>query len=144
MQKEFLNVQNVDNQMDPYKKNCKYRYCNREFVAKRLNQLYCNYDHKKKENNCKAKEIRDKTKDIDFIIRRNRRILKDFFYSGKTEVNYNDLELQGFNHKYSTHIEKESDGNARIPYYYEYGLVLINSDIWRQFKIINKNGKFNI
>jgi hypothetical protein len=135
---EFLNTI-ADKPSDPYQIICKYRFCpKKEFTAERLNQQYCCNNHKVKENNFKAKKIRDKTKGIDFITRRNRKILEDFFNSGKTDVYFNDLELQGFNHKYSTHTEKGSDGKTRIPYYYEYGLVLISSDIWRQFKIIKQ------
>lgn len=122
---------------DPYQKICSYRFCKRkEYTARRLNQGYCCYEHKVKENNFKAKEIRDKTKDIDFIKRRNRKILEEFYNSGKAEVYLNDLELRGFKYQYSTHTEKDSDGNTRIPFYYEYALVLMSSGIWKQFKII--------
>lgn len=128
----------VNKPRDPYKKYCKYRYCKREFTANRLNQEYCCYDHKKKENNFKAKEIRDKTKRIDFITRRNRKILEEKYKEGKIEVTLDELESQGFIYDYNTETKKGKNLNIPVPFYYEYGLIKYDVESSNNFKIWKK------
>ncbi len=137
---EFINTI-TNNPKDPYKKNCKYRFCpKKEFTADRLNQEYCCYDHKKYENNFKAKAIRDKTKGIDYIQKKNRKILENFYNSGKTKAFLSELELEGFDYQYHTHARKDIETNSRIAYYFEYGLIYINSSGLKMVEIIQYDG----
>jgi len=135
---EFLN-KITNKPRDPFQKICKYRFCEKkEFNADRLNQEYCCYDHKKKENNFKAKIDRDKTKRIDFYIKKNRKILEKKYKEGKIEVTLDELESQGFIYDYHTETKKETNLNIRVQFYYEYGLVRYDKESLNNFKIWKK------
>lgn len=129
----------TNNPKDPYQKVCRYRFCpKKEFTANRLNQEFCCYDHKKKENNFKAKKIRDKTKRNDFMARRNRKILEEKYKEGKKEVTLNELESQGFLYDYHTEFKKETNLNIMVPFYYEFGLVRYDKESLNNYKIWKK------
>ena len=121
-------------EMSPYTKICKYKFCREIFTAKRLNQEYCCNDHKIKANNWKAKSLRSNTKKIDYILHRNRSILESIYKDGRFEVTLNGLETLGFIYNYSTDIKKESNTNKRIPFYYEFGLIPINNNLFKIYK----------
>jgi hypothetical protein len=113
---------------DPYRKICKYKACGKPFTAKRMNQEYCPGDCKKKENNGKARLERQVTKPADQRIKKNRRILEQFFNSNITEVTLRDLEFQGFNHLFSTSRGLDDKGGYSIPHYMNYSLKTIGNN----------------
>lgn len=112
----------LDKAKDPYLKTCRYKHCKQEFTATRLNQEYCCYDHKKKANNLKAKELRDNTKKINSILRNNRGILHDFYSTGNFNVSLNELVEKGYQYNYHTDTDKDPETKALIHWCYEYGV----------------------
>ncbi len=113
----------MDKTKDPYRKICKYKHCQKEFIASRLNQEYCCPECKMKANNIKSKEKRDATKTINFILNRNRDILKYFHDMGRVNVSLNELQGLGFEYEIHTHRKKETKLDIMVPFYYEYGLI---------------------
>ncbi len=138
METSEFNNKILNKTRDPYQKVCKYRFCNKEFIAKRLNQKYCSPECKIKENNLKAKIKRDATKTTDFYLKNNRRILEGKYKAGKIEVTLDELESQGFIYSYHTETKKETNLKIKVPFYYEFGLVKYdeespnNYNIWKQ------------
>ena len=119
---DILN-QLMDKPKDPYKKICKYKHCREEFIASRLNQEYCCPECKMKANNLKSKEKRDATKKTNFILLRNREILKDFHDRGQDNVSLIELQGLGFEYELHTQRKKETKLDIMVPFYYEYGLI---------------------
>ena len=118
--------------IDPYYKICKFHGCKKAFRATRLNQEYHSSDCKKKANNGNAADERMLTKEIDDIIKRNRKILEQFYSIGKTSVEWNELISKGFDHTKHTGRSPDANGHYTIPQFHNYTLEkLINN----QFKI---------
>lgn len=139
MEEIFVNEQGSENRGNPYRKICRYRFCpKKEFTAERLNQEYCCYDHKVKENNLKAKTIRDKTKSMDYYLKNNRKILDEKYNKGELKVKLDKLESQGFILDYHTETKKETKLKVIVPFYYEYGLVRYGEESSNNFMICKK------
>lgn len=117
---------------DPYKKNCKYKFCKKSFKAKRLNQDYCSLDCKKKANNGKARELRLLTKPIDDKVKLNRSLLERFYKQEKTLVVSHELVLLGFDFTKHTGMVKDEKGQYTIPQYQNYSLRKVSDN---QYKI---------
>jgi hypothetical protein len=117
---------------DPYKKNCKYKFCRKSFKAKRLNQDYCNFDCKKKANNGKARELRLLTKPVDDKLKLNRSLLERFYKQGKFIVISSELVLFGFDFTTHTGMVKDEKGQFTIPQYQNYTLRKLSEN---QYKI---------
>lgn len=117
---------------DPYQKICKYNACKMQFKAKRLNQEYHTPECKKKANNGKASDERMLTKEIDDIIKRNRKILEHFYNLGKTCVEWNELKAKGFDYTKHTGRCADDSGNYTIGQLHNYTFELLNN---KQYKI---------
>ncbi len=121
---------------DPYQKLCKYEFCDeKEFIARRLNHDYCCPDHKSKAASVKAKEKRDATKKINYILLNNRAILEDLYNKGRINVTLNELKELGFEYDFHTHRKKETRLKIMVPFYYEYGLINDKEESLSFFKI---------
>lgn len=121
---------------DPYLKTCRYKFCEESFMARRLNQEYCSWAHKVKQNNWIARQERISTKGLDNISHSNRKILKHLYASGIISVTYKKLKGLGFIIDFYTHVKKDNESNNRILFFYEYGLVPDDPD---NYKIIKEN-----
>lgn len=121
-----------DSGKDPYSKICKYDGCRKPYRAKRLNQEYDTPECKKKANNSQAAKERLIIKRIDHILKRNRKILDDYYRKGITTIDLHSLISSGFD--LSKHTGRRQDGNSNyiIPEFYNYALIKIND---KQFKI---------
>ena len=113
----------MDISKDPYQKLCKYEFCKKEFIARRLNHDYCCPDHKTKANNMKAKVKRDATKKINYILQNNRAILEDLYNKDQINVTLNKLQEMGFEYDFHTHRKKETRLKLMVPFYFEFGLI---------------------
>lgn len=115
-----------------YLKFCKYEGCQRQFVARRLNQEYHSSECKMKANNSKAADERLLTKEIDEKIKRNRKILDEFYSAGKTIVGLNELTTKGFDYLKHTGRCPDKNGKYTILQFHNFTLEKININ---QFKI---------
>lgn len=102
------------------------------FKAKRLNQEYHSAECKKKANNGKAADERMQTKEIDDIIKRNRKILEQFYSVGKTIVEENELRAKGFDYTKHTGRCADLNGNYTIAQFHNYSFQKLNNN---QYKI---------
>ena len=118
--------------LDPYSKTCKFHGCKKTFKATRLNQEYHSSDCKKKANNGKAAVERMLTKEIDDIIKRNRKILEQFYIGGKTSVEWDELIRKGFDHTRHTGRCADANGNYTIAQFHNYSFEKLSNN---QFKI---------
>ena len=82
---------------DPRWKVCKNRFCAKDFYAKRLNQEYCCYECKVKENNWKDREVREALKKYTAVMKKNMEALKSLSKGIYTTVTRAQLLAAGFN-----------------------------------------------
>ena len=68
-------------------------------------------------------------RNVNNILRRNRRILMSMNPTGKNKVSHDKLKAQGFNFKYFTSTYKTREG-AQYYYCYEHGYLPIESDCY--------------
>lgn len=122
----------MNSSSNPYQKVCKYTGCQIAFIAKRLNQDYHSPECKKKANNGKAADERTLTKEIDNVIKRNRKILEHFYYAGKTSVEWNELIAKGFDYTKHTGRCADKEGRFTIPQFHNYTIEKLSNT---QFKI---------
>jgi len=66
-------------------------------------------------------------RNINNILRRNRRILEELNPSGKTKTNREKLLIKGFDFDYST-SSYQTQAGARYVFCYEYGYLLLEGD----------------
>ncbi len=107
---------------DPYQKTCKYISCVKSFKAKRLNQEFCCSECKKKANNGKASQLRQLINQVDWQLKLNRKILEAFYLDGKTIVNIDVLQANGFDYLKHTGSRADANGKYTIPEFYNYSL----------------------
>lgn len=66
-------------------------------------------------------------RNINYALRKNRRILKELNPYGKSKVSRTQLEAKGFDFKHFTHVYKNKEG--KIYYFcYEHGYLPIDHD----------------
>ncbi len=98
------------------------RYC-LECGAKlfgREDKKFCNDQCRNSYNNKLNRDDNAVMTTINRKLRKNRRILKKLNPNGKAKVRRNELEKDGFNFKYFTHVYKTKEG--KVYYFcYEYG-----------------------
>ncbi len=98
------------------------RYC-LECGAKligREDKKFCNDQCRNSYNNKLNRDDNSVMTTINRKLRKNRRILKKLNPNGKAKVRRNELEKEGFNFKYFTHVYKTKEG--KVYYFcYEYG-----------------------
>lgn len=98
------------------------RYC-LECGAKlfgREDKKFCNDQCRNSYNNKLNRDDNSVMTTINRKLRKNRRILKKLNPNGKAKVRRNELEKDGFNFKYFTHVYKTKEG--KVYYFcYEYG-----------------------
>ena len=98
------------------------RYC-LECGAKligRIDKKFCNDQCRNNYNNRANKDENHLMSNINRVLRKNRRILKELNPNGKIKIKKRDMEKNGFDFKYFTHIYKTKDG--KVYYFcYEYG-----------------------
>ncbi len=95
-------------------------YC-REKLEGRVDKLFCNPSCKSAYHYQKSQEKEASLyNQIDYQLKQNRRILKNFNKAGKATVRKEYLLAEGFNPKYFTHYWKNKKGDVYL-FCYEFG-----------------------
>ena len=118
---------------NPYKKNCISRFCEKEFLAKRLNQEYCSMNCKIQENNWKARELRHLSKPVAEQLKLNRKVLHTNFSDGKKNISMLELQMERFDLRINSGVMKDDTGKYTIPKFLDYTLKKISEN---NFEII--------
>ncbi|MCP4456744.1 MAG: hypothetical protein GY816_01755 [Cytophagales bacterium] len=98
--------------------------CNKEIegrIDKKFCSEYCKSAYHYKKNQVKEKSLYS---EIDWQLKLNRRILKNFNRAGKATVRKQVLLTTGFNPKYFTHYWKNGKGQVYL-FCYEYGFLAL-------------------
>lgn len=121
----------IETHHDEYVKVCKE--CKTEFAG-RLNQTFCTSSCKSKYNNRFARIKRNATKDIDYILHKNRSVLLSHYHNDpEKSIPKDKLAAQDFEFKYHTHMDTNEKGE-KCSFYYEFGLTR-NRDGFKIFKV---------
>ena len=122
---------------NPYRKICRYRFCQKPFTADRLNQEYCCDKHKQDENNWKARLDRIRMKDQTARQKKCEKMLESIFRCERFIVKRKELEDIDFDFtaNCSTLKEKTIRGTIITKMYFDFGLQGIDENT---FRIISK------
>tara|TARA_R110002072_G_scaffold20688_1_gene74773 strand:+ start:15522 stop:15902 length:381 start_codon:yes stop_codon:yes gene_type:complete len=94
----------------------------------RLDKLFCNPNCKSayhyKKNHEKEASLYNR---IDYQLKQNRRILKNFNKAGKSTIRKENLMTEGFNPNYFTHYWKNKKDDVYL-FCYEYGFLEIKEN----------------
>lgn len=109
-----------------------------ETLIGRVDKKFCNDLCRNNYNNKINKDVNNLVRNINNILRRNRRILAEFTPNGKAKITKEKLILKGFNFSFYTSIYTTKTGNT---YYfcYEYGYLHLEDDYLALVK--NERGK---
>ncbi len=92
--------------------------CN-QVIEGRADKKFCDDQCRINYHNSLSQKTNSSLKKINSILKRNRKIIRDFIQSGYNEVLRSDLADMGFNFKYHTHQLKE--GNKIVTVCYDFG-----------------------
>ena len=93
----------------------------------RIDQKFCNDQCRNTYNNRLNKDESALMKNINNLLRKNRRIMRELSPDGKVKVKKQTLQAKGFSFKYFTNTYKTKEG--KIYYFcYEYGYLLLDND----------------
>jgi predicted nucleic acid-binding Zn ribbon protein len=102
----------------------------------RSDKKFCSDQCRNTYNNRLNKDETAYMKNVNRILRKNRRILKELNPGGKTKVKKQTLLAKGFVFKHFTHIFRNKEG--KIYYFcYEYGYLPLDNDFYAL--VINKS-----
>ncbi len=97
--------------------------CSDPFVG-RIDKKFCCDQCRNTYNNRIKRNHEKNILDINRILRKNRKILKQFNPEGETTIHKESLDKMGFNYKYHTHAYSSSTNNEYL-FCYEYGYLII-------------------
>jgi hypothetical protein len=105
-------------------------------VSGRIGKKYCD-DYCKSNYNYEKNKTKDQSffKSIDFQLKKNRRILKEYNKAGKATVREEVLVAEGFNPKFLTHFWRNSKGDAYL-FCYEYGYMKITENGKMKYSLV--------
>lgn len=100
--------------------------CGDDFQG-RADKRFCSDQCRNTHNNRNNSDITNQVRNINRILKKNRRILEGLISGGKVKTNRNKLNELGFNFNYFTSILKTQKGTV---YYfcYEYGYLSLEND----------------
>lgn len=101
-------------------------HCNAPIFG-RTDKKYCDDACRSSYNNKRYEKQNVYMRDINAILRRNRKILEDLNPKGKIKLRLSQLQEAGYNFNYLTHIYKTSKG-AEYYFCYDYGYLLLPPD----------------
>lgn len=99
-------------------------HCGEKIVG-RIDKRFCDASCRNSFNNKKKREIEKQIIEINRILRKNRKILKQFSPEGKTTVRKKYLIKFGFSFKFHTHTYTSQAGNT-YKFCYEFGYMEID------------------
>lgn len=102
--------------------------CGFEIIG-RSDKKFCSDQCRNTYNNRKKQDSNNFVRNVNGILRKNRRILEELNPTGKTKVNFQKLKDKGFNFDYYTNTYKTKAG--KVYYYcYEFGYLPIEDDFY--------------
>jgi len=107
--------------------------CNQEFEG-RSDKKFCCDQCRNTYNNNKYADFSNQTRNINRILKSNRKVLSDFFAKGVTKLNKERLLKAGYNFDYLTNIYTTRTGNT-YHYCYDFGITNIEDNY---FLIVEK------
>jgi hypothetical protein len=100
--------------------------CGEELLG-RVDQKFCSDQCRNTYNNRMNKDETNFIRNVNYSLRKNRRILKELNPDGKSKIKKSTLVSRGFDFKHFTHVYKNKEG--KIYYFcYEYGYLPIDHD----------------
>jgi hypothetical protein len=102
-------------------------HCGEKIIG-RIDKKFCDADCRNSYNNKKKRNSEKQIIEINRILRKNRRILKQFNPEGKTTIRKEYLFKLGFNQKFHTHTYTSQHGNT-YKFCYEYGYMELDDGI---------------
>ena len=93
----------------------------------RSDKKFCDDQCRNNYNNQLNSESYNLVRNINNILKRNRRIMEEFNPTGKTKVTRKKLSAKGFNFDYITSIYQTKTGST-YNFCYEYGYLLLDND----------------
>lgn|SRR5690606_41773710 len=89
-------------------------------IAGRPDKRFCDYICRNDYHNSLYREETQQTKGVDRVLRRNRKILKAYWYRGLKRVEHAQLEKSGFDFDFFTHLRENEHGRV-FRFCFEYG-----------------------
>ena len=98
-----------------------------EAITGRIDKKFCSDACRNAYNNKQNKDANNYVRNVNNILRKNRRVLQDLAPKGKSKVNRSKLLSKGYDFNYYTNIYKTGTGNV---YYfcYEYGYLSLPNE----------------
>jgi predicted nucleic acid-binding Zn ribbon protein len=104
-----------------------------EPIKGRIDKKFCSDLCRNSYNNRNNSDSNNTMRNINNILRRNRRILEELTPDGKSKVNREKLISKGFNFNYFTNIYQTKNGNQYF-FCYEYGYLALEGDYFALVK----------
>lgn len=98
-----------------------------ETIRGRADKKFCNDQCRSNFNNQLNSDSHNLVRNINNILRRNRRILQQLNPTGKTKTSRKKLNTLGFNFDYFTGIYQAKNGNT-YNFCYDYGYLILDED----------------
>jgi hypothetical protein len=98
-------------------------------ITGRIDKKFCSDQCRITHNNRLNSDETNYVRNVNNILRRNRRILTELNTTGKTKVSTSRLRENGFDFRYFTNLYKTQDG-AVYHYCYEQGYLAIENDFY--------------
>lgn len=96
-----------------------------EKLMGRIDKKFCNDQCRNNYNNKINRDSTNYVRQVNRILKKNRRIMETLNPDGKAKVTKKQMERKGFNFKYFTNIYRTKEG--KIYYFcYEYGYLLLD------------------
>ncbi len=112
--------------MEPvFKRLCKE--CGRSFHG-RSDKLFCDDGCRNQFHNRQNCDANNYVRNVNNILRRNRRILDRLYREGQTSIERGELQANGFDFAYHTRIESIV-ADKQVYYCYEYRYTISNADV---------------
>ena len=100
--------------------------CDQKFKG-RVDKKFCSNECRISYNNKLNSDENNYVRNVNNILRKNRRILMELNTTGKTQVNRTKLNSKGFDFGYYTNTYKTKEG-AQYKYCYEQGYLEVDKD----------------
>ncbi len=98
-----------------------------EAIRGRADKKFCNDQCRSNYNNQLNSDSHNLVRNVNNILRRNRRILQQLNPNGKTKTSRKKLNTLGFNFSYFTGIYQTQTGNT-YNFCYDYGYLVLSED----------------
>jgi predicted nucleic acid-binding Zn ribbon protein len=98
-----------------------------EKIVGRSDKKFCSDECRNNFNNKQNSNTTNYIRNVNNLLRKNRRILEELAPDGKTKVHKNKLNEKGFDFKHITHLYKTQKGSTYL-YCYEYGYLPLEND----------------